>query len=60
MSKQRIMLDDNAFRRIVRGEVVEVLDNDNNKVDIAMSDIGWGQMQKHIDDAVMGKGGDGE
>lgn len=60
MKARRVMLTDVAFRKLVRGEVVELSDGAGDKIEIALQDIGWDRMHKHISDGMSGKGGDGE
>lgn len=48
----RAVLDEDAFRKLVRGEVVKLRTADDHYVELILSDIGWGRMEKALVDAL--------
>lgn len=48
----RVVLDEGGFRALVRGEVVRLRTADDHYVELILSDIGWGRMEKALVDAL--------
>lgn len=52
--KIRILLGDKEFRLLVFGKVIQIKHSSGHTVEIALSDIGFDRMRKHVGDAKSG------
>jgi hypothetical protein len=48
----RILLDDEDFQKLVKGEVIEKSSHQGERVSIALEDIGYDRMYIHLMDAM--------
>jgi hypothetical protein len=48
----RLILDEEAFRELVAGKVVELMTTTNTPIELILSDIGWSRMLIAIEDAM--------
>lgn len=49
----RVALDEEGFRKLVRGEVVELRTADDHRVELILSDIGFGRMVDAVNEAII-------